>query len=257
MKKILFFSLIAATSLGTIQVNAQDKVKFTKEQLKMMDDDLFIEMFTGVSSKKTSTVILKDGRKIEGSATDINRKKGQIYSIDIKDASGKKTEYKAEEIAEMYLPISGMARANKINSYFGNSKNWGRKNINKSTNVDEVYVKNVKASLKNKKEEKEFLMQLINPDFSNLIEVYADPNASETSSFSVGGSPSFGGGVTKSYYIKKGDEVIWLEKADFEDQYAYIFGDNEKFMKNFPYKSIKWEHLSYLVAEYTKLSLEG
>jgi len=69
MKKILFFGLIAATSLGTIQVNAQDKVKFAKEQLKMMDDDLFIEMFTGVSSKKTSTVILKDGKKVEGSAT--------------------------------------------------------------------------------------------------------------------------------------------------------------------------------------------
>lgn len=52
MKKILFFGLIAVTSLGTIEVNAQDKVKFTKEQLKMMDDDLFIEMFMGVSSKK-------------------------------------------------------------------------------------------------------------------------------------------------------------------------------------------------------------
>lgn len=253
MKKILFFGLIAATTLGTIQVNAQDKVKFTKDQLKMMDDDLFIEMFTGVSSKKTSTVILKDGRKVEGSATDINRKKGQIYSIDIKDASGKKTEYKAEEIAEMYLPISGMAKASKVNSYFGNSKNWGRKSLNKTTNPDEVYVKNVKASLKNKKEEKEFLMQLINPDFSSLIEVYADPNASETSSFSVGGSPSFGGGVTKSYYVKKGDEVLWLKKGEFEDHYAFLFGDSEEFMKNFPYKSIKWEHLSYLVAEYTNL----
>ncbi|RRA97075.1 hypothetical protein [Paenimyroides viscosum] len=256
MKKILFLGLIAATTLGTIQVNAQDKVKFTKEQLKMMDDDLFDEMFTGVSSKKTSTVILKDGRKIEGSASGIDRKKGQIYSIDIKDGSGKKTEYKAEDIAEMYLPISGMAKASKVNSYFGNSKNWGRKSLNKTTNPDEVYVKNVKASLKNKKEEKEFLMQLINPSFSSIIEVYADPNASETSSFSVGGSPSFGGGVTKSYYIKKGDEVLWLKKGDFEDHYAFMFGDNEEFMKSYPYKSIKWEQLSFLIAEYTKLSSE-
>ncbi len=256
MKKILFFGLIAATSLGSIQVHAQDKVKFTKEQLKMMDDDLFEEMFTGVSSKKTSTVVLKDGKKIEGSATDINRKKGQIYSIDIKDASGKKTEYKAEDIAEMYLPISGMAKASKVNSYFSNSKNWGRKSLKNSTNPNEVYVKNVKASLKNKKEEQEFLMQLINPDFSSIIEVYADPIAAETSSFSVGGSPSFGGGVTKSYYVKKGDEVIWLKKGEFEDHYAFLFGDNEDFMKSFPYKSVKWEHLSYLIAEYTKLSSE-
>lgn len=254
MKKIIFFSLIAATSLGTLQVHAQDKVKFTKEQLKMMDDDLFIEMFTGVSSKKNSTVILKDGKKIVGSASGIDRKKGQIYSIDIKDGSGKKTEYKAEDIAEMYLPISGMAKAAKVNSYFSNSKNWGRKSLNKTTNPDEVYVKNVKASLKNRKEEKEFLMQLINPDFSSIIEVYADPNATETSGFSVGGSPSFGGGVTKSYYIKKGDDVIWLRKGDFEDHYSFMFGDNENFMKSYPFKSIKWEQLSFLIAEYTKLS---
>src|SRR5690606_25150161 len=98
MKKILFFSLIAATTLGTIQVNAQDKVKFTKEQLKMMDDDLFDEMFTGVSSKKTSTVILKDGRKIEGSASGIDRKKGQIYSIDIKDRSEERRVGKGGEL---------------------------------------------------------------------------------------------------------------------------------------------------------------
>lgn len=254
MKKILFYGLLATLSLNTNLVQSQEKVKFTKEQLKMMDDDLFQEIFVGVTPKKTSTVILKNGTKVEGSATDIDRKKGQIYSIEIKNASGKKTVYKSEEIAEMYLPISGMAKASKLNSYFSNSKNWGRKSLNKSTNPNEVFVKNVKASLKNKKEEQEFLMQLINPDFSSKIEVYADPTASQTTSVSFGGSPAMGGGVIKSYYIKKGDDVIWLKKAEFEENYDFLFGDNAEFMKSFPYKSVKWEHLSYLIAQYTKLS---
>ena len=254
MKKILVYSFVAVTSLMSLQMNAQEKVKFSKEQLKVMDDDLFDEMFVGITAKKTSTVVLKDGTKIQGSASGVNRKKGQIYSIDIKDGSGKKKEYKAEDIAEMYLPISGMAKASKVSNYFGNSKNWGRKSLNSSTNPNEVYVRNVKASLKNKKDEKEFLMQLINPEFSNKIEVYADPNAKETTSVSFGGSPALGGGVTKSYYIRKNDEVLWLKKADFSENYNFLFGDNDEFMKQFPYNSVKWEHLSYLIAQYTKMS---
>ena len=77
--------------------------------------------------------------------------------------------------------------------------------------------------------------------------------------FGVGGfvSPGVGGGVTKSYYVKKGDHVVWLQKSDFEENYNMLFGDNAEFMKKYPYKSIKWEHFSYLVMEYTRLSEEG
>ncbi len=256
MKKLLFASLLLTFALNT--VSAQEKVKFTKEQLKKMDDELFDEGFTGITPKKTSTVILKDGNKIEGSATDIDRKKGQIYSIEIKDGSGKKKKYQSEEIAEMYLPISGAAKASKLVNYFGTSKNWGRKSLNKTTNPDEVYVRNVKASLKNKKEEKEYLMQLINPQFSKIIEVYADPNAGQTTSMGFGmngfTSPGVGGGVTKSYYVKKGDHVFWLKKSDFEENYKDLFGDNVEFMKKYPANSVKWEQFSYLVMEYTKMS---
>lgn len=254
MKKIILCSFMVTSLFGTITVNAQEKVKFTKEQRKVMDDNLFQENFTGFSSKKTSTVILKDGKTIKGAATDLDRKKGQIYSIEIKDASNKRKVYNAEDIAEMYLPISVSAKISKINGYFGNAKNWGRRSLNKTTNPNEIYVRNVKASLKNKKEEQEFLMQLINPDFNHIIEVYADPTAGQTMSVSFGGGPAVGGGLIKSYYIKKGEEVIWLKKSEFEDHYQFMFGDNEEFMKKFPHKAIEWEQLSYLIAEYTNLS---
>lgn len=254
MKKLVLYSFLAAVTLTGASIHAQEKVKFTKEQLKMMDDELFDEMFVGVSSKKNSTLILKDGTKKEGPVSGVDRKKGQITSIKMKDSSGKKTEYKADEIEEMYLPIAGFVKGAKVASYFGNTRNWGNKNLSKSTNPDEVYVKNIKASLKNKKAEKEFLMQLINPSFSSQIEVYADPMATETASTGFSGGPKFGGGVTKSYYVKKGDEVIWLKKAEFKENYNFLFGDNQEFLQKFPYNSIKWEHFSYLIAEYTKMS---
>lgn len=77
--------------------------------------------------------------------------------------------------------------------------------------------------------------------------------AKETASVSFGG-PAISGGVIKSYYVKKNDQVIWLTKSDFKEQYDFLFGDNDTFMKKYPYNSIKWEHLSYLIAEYTNLS---
>lgn len=254
MKKVLMLCMTAGLLITSVESIAQEKVKYSKEDLKIMDDDLFDEVFVGVSSKKIATVILKDGTKLEGTATNLKRKKGQIYSIDIKVGSGKKQTYESDVISEMYLPISGMAKASKVSKYFGNVNNFGRKSLKDSANPDEVFVKNVKASLKNKKDEQEFLMQLINPEFSSLIEVYADPNAKETGGISFGGGPAISGGVTKSYYIKKGDQVIWLRKSDFEDQYNFLFGDNQEFMKQFPYNSIKWDHLSYLIYQYTKLA---
>lgn len=154
----------------------------------------------------------------------------------------------------MYLPISGMAKASKVNKYFGNVNNFGKKSLKNSINPTDIYVKNVKASLKNKKDEQEFLMQLINPEFSSIIEVYADPNVKETTGISFGGGPAISGGVIKSYYVKKGDDVIWLTKNNFDENYNILFGDNPEFMKNYPYKSIKWVHLSFLIYQYTKLS---
>ncbi|WP_286444038.1 MULTISPECIES: hypothetical protein [unclassified Myroides] len=140
-----------------------------------------------------------------------------------------KVEYQADEIEEMYLPISGYVKGGKVVNYFGNARNWGSKRLTKSTNPDEVYVKNIRASLKNKKAENEYLMQLINPSFSSQIEVYADTATSETTSFSFGGGSSIGGGVIKSYYIKKREEVIGLKKESLKKTTIFFLG----IMKNF------------------------
>ena len=99
----------------------------------------------------------------------------------------------------------------------------------------------------------EFLMQVINHGFDDIISVYHDPRAKETGGVSFGG-PQLGGGVIKSYYIKKGDKVIWLHKDDFDDNYEFLFGDNPVFMKKYPLKSVEWGYFSFLVAQYTEMS---
>ncbi|MBW8360877.1 MAG: Rho-binding antiterminator [Kaistella sp.] len=253
MKKITFLALTFISVLSF----AQEKVKYSREQLKNMDNYLFEEVFTMVSPSKNSKVILKDGRTVEGKARDLDRKKAQIYSIDIKDQSGNKQTLEASQIAEMYLPTAELEKAVKLKSYFTKVGYMENKKIKKSVEKDVVYFRNQKVSLKNKADEKEYLMQLINPEFSSKIEVYGDPLAGETGGVSIYGSPQIGGGVTKSFYVKKGETIIWLKKSDFEEHYNFLFGDNAEFVKMYPLNSIRWEQFSFLVSEYTRLSEEG
>lgn len=249
-----FKILLLALCLTGTATFAQ-KVKYSKEEIKKMETYLFNEGFNAPSPKKTSTLILKDGTTHKGFCGRIETKKGQIYEVSIKDSITKKSSnFNADQISEMYVYPSNAEKIAKVAKYMGNIRNFGTKKLTKNTAGDRIHFVNQTVSLKNKKDDKEFLMQLINPEFSDIISVYHDPRAKETAGFSVMGSPQLGGGVIKSYYVKKGDKVMWLHKDDFEDHYDFLFGDNAEFMKKYPKKSVEWDHFSFLVSEYTHLS---
>lgn len=247
-------ALLLILSLTSTFSFAQDKVKYSKEEIKKMETYLFNEGFTIPSPKKISTIIMKDGTINKGYCSKVDSKKGQIYEIAIKDSATKKQMiFNAENVREMYIFPSNAEKIAKVGKYFGNIRNFGTKKLTKNTTSENIHFVNQTVSLKNKKDDKEFLMQLINPDFSDIISVYYDPRAKETGGVSFGG-PQLGGGVIKSYYVKKGDKVIWLHKDDFEDNYDFLFGDNADFMKKYPKKSVEWDYFSFLVNEYTEMS---
>ncbi|MGC5746109.1 hypothetical protein [Chryseobacterium sp. NFX27] len=231
------------------------KVKYSKEEIKKMETYLFNEGFNSPSPKKTSTIILKDGTAHKGFCSKIETKKGQIYEVALKDSITKKNEvFNAEQINEMYVYPSNAEKIAKVGKYMSNIRNFSTKKLTKNTAGGRIHFVNQTVSLKNKKDDKEFLMQLINPEFSDIISVYHDPRAKETTGFSMMGSPQLGGGVIKSYYVKKGDKVMWLHKDDFEDNYEFLFGDNTEFMKKYPKNSVEWDYFSFLVSEYTSMN---
>ncbi|MFP3835416.1 hypothetical protein [Chryseobacterium sp. SIMBA_028] len=245
--------LLALCVAGT--TTFAQKVKYTKEDIKKMEMYLFNEGFNTPSPKKTSTITLKDGTSHKGFCNSIETKKGQIYEVAIKDSITKKTaKFSADQISEMYVYPSNGEKIMKMSKYMGNIRNYSTKKLTKSTNNDRIYFVNQIVSLKNKKDEKEFLMQVINPDFDDIISVYHDPRAKETGGISVMGSPQLGGGVIKSYYVKKGDKIMWLHKDDFEDSYDFLFGDNSEFVKKYPKNSIEWDYFSFLISEYTVMT---
>jgi len=231
------------------------KVKYSKEEIKKMEQYLFNEGFNTASQKKISTIILKDNNEYQGYAKSWVKQKGQILSITIEDAeTGKPVKLEAKDIAEMYLYATETEKSAKATKFISNIRNYSTKKYKKSTTDEAIPFENQTVSLKNKKESKSFLMQVINPDFNESITVYHDPFAKETTGFSVMGSPQLGGGVIKSYYVKKGDKVMWLHKDDFEDNYDFLFGDNAEFMKKYPKNSVEWDYFSFLVYQYTEMS---
>ncbi|UZT96965.1 hypothetical protein ODZ84_17410 [Chryseobacterium fluminis] len=249
LKALLFaLSLVSVTSFA-------QKVKYSKEEIKKMEMYLFNEGFNTPSPRKTSTVVLKDGTTHKGFCSKIDTKKGQIFEVSLKDSISKKSMvFNADQIGEMYVYPSNAEKYAKVAKYMGNIRNFGTKSLNKSTKNDRIYFVNQTVSLKNKKDDKEFLMQVINPGFDDIISVYHDPRAKETTGFSVMGSPQLGGGVIKSYYVKKGNKVLWLHKDDFEDNYDFLFGDNAEFVKKYPKNSVEWDYFSFLISEYTQLA---
>ena len=252
--KLKFLSIVLMIVFGS--AFAQDKIKYSDEERDMLKAYYFSEGFDQPATKKVSTVIMKDGSEHKGYCKGVVTKKGQIAQIVFKDSiTDNKDTYDATQIAEAYLYASGWEKFGKVSKKFSNFGMGGRNSVNKITSNDQIYFVNQKVSLKNKKDEKEFLMQLINPDFSNIISVYHDPFAKESKGFKMGPGPTIGGGVVKSYYIQKGNKVFWLPKNDFEENYDFLFGDNTEFMEKYPYKSINWDWLSALVLEYTSMSL--
>lgn len=230
------------------------KIKYSKEEKKEMNKYLFNEGFNSASSKKISTVILKDNTEHQGHTKSWQKQKGQILSITIEDIdTGKPEKFEAKDIAEMYLYATESEKSMKAAKFISNMRNYSTKKYGKSTTDDAIPFENQTVSLKNKKESKSFLMQVINPEFNENISVYYDPFAKETASFGFAGAPAFGGGVIKSYYVRKGDKVIWLHKDDFEDNYDFLFGDNAEFMKKYPKDSVEWDYFSFLVYKYTEL----
>ncbi|MCF2221619.1 hypothetical protein H9Q08_20330 [Chryseobacterium sp. PS-8] len=248
--KTLVFTLFLVSASSFAQ-----KVKYSKEEIKKMEQYLFNEGFNAPSVKKTSTVILKDGTTHKGFCSKTDTKKGQIFEVTLKDSISKKQSvFVADNISEMYLYPNEAEKVGKVFKYMGNIRNYQTKKLKNSTTKDRIHFVNQTVSLKNKKDDKEFLMQVINPEFDDIISVYHDPRAKETGGFSVMGSPQLGGGVTKSYYVKKGDKVMWLHKDDFEDNYDFLFGDNPEFMKKYPKNSVEWDYFSFLVYQYTEMS---
>lgn len=249
--------LLALAFLLVCGSASAQKKKYSKKQKKVLKEYYFNEGFQKPATKKVSIITMKDGTKRKGYVKRVRTKRGQINTLIFRDSiTDEKEKIEAKDIAEALMYASGFEKFNKVGRKIERLGMGQRKSVRKATSNDQIYFVNQTVSIKNKKDEKEFLMQLINPDFDDIISVYYDPFASQSGGFSTGGV-TFGGGVLKSYYVKKGDKIIWLRKKKLKENYDFLFGDNPEFVKKYPANSINWDWFSALVLKYTVMSLDS
>ncbi|MBK8699843.1 MAG: hypothetical protein IPN29_10030 [Saprospiraceae bacterium] len=164
------------------------------------------------SKKKAAYLTLTDGKEITGFLDDIDRKKGLIKKIVLKDSTGKKMEFLPEQLQYMYLAPTGWDKFTRSMEKVNDFSEWDRDQTINKAYIKDGYVRFEKAEVIIKKDTLNLLMQLVNPGYASKIRVYFDPNAAETSSMAIGGM-TVSGGDAKSYYVKRmGDTAYKLEK---------------------------------------------
>ena len=195
------------------------------------------------SSSKISYLTLADGSEVKGYIDDIDRKKGLIEKIVIKDSLGKKMEFLPQDIHHMYIAPSKWDKFAKGVDKMNDFTQWDKDNKVNLAHIKEGYALFEYSEVMIKKEKKSLLLQLINPGYSNKIKVFFDPQAKESASVGIGGF-SVAGGQPKSYYVKVGNEVAYkLEKKHYEEEFSSLFGDCKAIHKAFP-EEIDWYDFS-------------
>lgn len=193
------------------------------------------------SKKKTSYITLTDGTEIQGTIRDIDREKGLIKFIKIKDGSGKKHKLKPESVKFMYLPQTAHDKYVKAIDILNNVQKWSDETLNQDI-LNQGYVYFELADVKIKKKNKKLLMQLLNPGFSKQVKVYHDPYASETMSAGIG-SITIVGGKEKSYYIAKGNNPAYkLKKKNYKKEFLPLWNSCENVISDYPDQ--KWSNLT-------------
>lgn len=234
MKNYLSIVLIALTLAG-FQVKAQT----------------FAPTFRGYSSSKITAITMEDGTEVEGKLKGYKVDKGLIKEIKIRDENNKKVRIDPAKIKHMYIPPSKLGKlAQTLDAAYDLTKIQDGE-LNQSYLTDGyVYMEKTEVQIKKKKTDS-YMMQLINPQFSKKIKVYADPNAKETASVGIGGF-TVAGGLDKSYYIQKaGDPVaVRLKKKEYKEQFNEIFAECPSLIEKYG-DDPKWSELEKLVFEYS------
>ncbi|WP_282035952.1 hypothetical protein [Saccharicrinis aurantiacus] len=241
MKLLSLFSLSLLVCSANLIAQAQAEQPEVVEE-KVSKQEMLLSPSVAFSHKKLAYVTLNDGTEVKGNITDLDRKKGLIEQVKIKDGSGKKHKMKPDDIKHMYLPPSGLTKLSKAYDVVFDSKKWNNQRLNQDL-INQGYAYFEQTDVKIKKKTNMLLVQLLNPSFCENISVYHDPKAKETKSLGVGGI-NVAGGIAKSYYLKKNSDnaAYKLTKKDYQKQFTMFWSDNSKIAESYP--DGKWRDLT-------------
>ncbi|SIT02413.1 hypothetical protein [Belliella pelovolcani] len=202
MNKILFV-LIIYWVLSPIQVNSQSLLPPLEE----------------MPFSKDAYILLKDGTRINGELVNTSSGRG-VSRVVLKDESGIKHSYKADNIFELGIFSNGLVKAQYFNESSASIKALFRTDRSAIQQNDYVVFRN--AQLKGGKE---LLLQLLNPHFDEHFQVFHAVNARKTTSLHKG-MVTISGEMQRVYLVSKdGSEIFKVKKGTYKKAFKKMFSD--------------------------------
>ncbi len=164
-------------------------------------------------------VLLKSGEVVEGTIRSTTSGRG-INQIKIEDAQGIKHTLRAEEIQEFAVAMNGAVRLQYFSERGSSVKKLLSKDQPTAMPSDFIVYRNTSIN-----GERELLLQLLNPDFDAVFEVYFDPFARKTTALE-GELITWTGDKHRAYFISKhGGPLLKVKKGNYKKVFSALFSD--------------------------------
>lgn len=163
--------------------------------------------------------LLKTGEVIEGKIINSTSTRG-ITRVRIEDESGTRHTIRAEEMYEFAIAMNGAVRLQYLMDRGSSVKKLLSKDQPTAKPKDFILYRN--ASVNGKKE---VLLQLLNPDFDEVFEVFYDPVARKTFGLEAK-YIRWTGDKHRAFFISKnGGPLMKVKKGTYKKAFETLFGD--------------------------------
>lgn len=163
--------------------------------------------------------LLKSGEVIEGKILKSTSTRG-ITKVSLEDMSGTKHKINAEEMYEFAIAMNDAVRLQYLMERGSSVKKILSKDQPTAKPQDFIIFRNTSVN-----GQKALLLQLLNPDFDEVFEVFYDPFARKTTAIE-GDYIRWTGDKHRAFFISKnGGELLKLKNGNYRKAFEVLFGD--------------------------------
>jgi hypothetical protein len=163
--------------------------------------------------------LLKSGQIVEGRILSSTSTRG-ITSVKLEDEAGQKHKLSASEIQEFAIAMNGAVKFQYAMERASSVKKLLSRDQPTAVPQDYILFRNTKVN-----GDKELLLQLLNPDFEEIFQVYYDPFARKTTP--LGGKYiTWTGDKHRAFFVSKNEgELVKVKKGNYKKSFQKLFGD--------------------------------
>ena len=184
----------------------------------------FLTPLTSISGEAELTTV--SGDKISGKIVAALTGMKGINLLTIKDTSGEKHKFNAEDIQDLKVKIEKQGKLEMIGQKTSNLEKLMNADFDELNDREYIYYQQIQVPGK----DQFVLVQWLNPGFSQRIRVYEKPGA-KSGETSVGGVTVSGNDFTAFYIILNGQVQEIKKKSYRKEDFTTLFGDCEKMVQ--------------------------